>query len=162
MLYVVPLSAPTAPRARRRAGAPAPAASPDARSPRRDILIACVHLGVLSAFACAQPLFDLLGRTPEFFATRGSGAGEIIALGLTLVLVPPALLVGIELIGGLIDRRVRRGLHLAFVSALVALLALQAIQGVAEGGGLALVALALVLGAAGALAYARAPVVRSF
>ncbi|HEV2773731.1 MAG TPA: sulfatase-like hydrolase/transferase [Thermoleophilaceae bacterium] len=121
-----------------------------------------MHLGVLSAFACAQALFDLLGRTPEFFATRGSGAGEIIVLGLALVLVPPALLIGIELIGGLIDRRVRWGLHLAFVSALVALLALQALKGLAEGGGLALVALALVLGAAGALAYARAPGLRSF
>lgn len=121
-----------------------------------------MHLGVLFAFACAQPLFDLLGRTPEFFATRGSGAGEVIVLGLALVLVPPALLVGIELIGGLIGRRVRRALHLAFVSALVALVALQALKGIVEGGGLALVVVALILGAAGALAYARVRGVRSF
>jgi len=117
---------------------------------------------VLSAFACAQPLFDLLGRTPEFFATRGSGAGEIILLGLALVLVPPALLVGIELIGGLIAGRVRRGLHLAFVAALVALLGLQALKSIAAGGGLALVVMALVLGSAGALAYARIGGVRAF
>jgi hypothetical protein len=117
---------------------------------------------VLSAFACAQPLFDLLGRTPEFFATRGSEAGDILLLGLVLVLVPPALLLGIELIGGLIDRRVRRGLHLTFVAALAALLVVQALKGLAEDGGLALVVLALALGAAGALAYARAAGVRSF
>lgn len=139
-----------------------PASSSGARSPRRDTLIAYLHLAVLSAFACAQPLFDLLGRTPEFFATRSSGAGDILLLGLALIMVPPALMLGIELIGGLIDRRARRGLHLAFVSALVALLAVQALKGLAEGGGFALVVLALVLGAAGALAYTRAAGVRSF
>ena len=33
-----------------------------------------MHIAVLWALAVAQPLFDLLGRNPEFFATRGLAA----------------------------------------------------------------------------------------
>ena len=34
--------------------------------------MAWVHLAVLWSFAFAQPLLDLLGDNPEFFAARGS------------------------------------------------------------------------------------------
>ena len=37
-----------------------------------------LELAVLCAFAFAQPLFDLLGRNPEFFAVRGSPSGDIV------------------------------------------------------------------------------------
>ncbi|MBA2580963.1 MAG: hypothetical protein H0V03_09025, partial [Thermoleophilaceae bacterium] len=38
-----------------------------------------LHLLVLCSFALAQPLFDLIARNPEFFATRRSSAVEIVA-----------------------------------------------------------------------------------
>ena len=37
----------------------------------KDALLAFGHLAVLSAFALAQPLFNLLSDNPEFFAARG-------------------------------------------------------------------------------------------
>jgi hypothetical protein len=46
------------------------------------------HLFAASGFAFAQPLFDLLGKNPEFFAVRGSTPGDIVlfALAVTSVL----------------------------------------------------------------------------
>ncbi|MEJ7714619.1 MAG: hypothetical protein WKF40_02475 [Thermoleophilaceae bacterium] len=37
------------------------------------------HIAALSTFALAQPLFDLLGKNPEFFAARGSAPWDIIS-----------------------------------------------------------------------------------
>jgi hypothetical protein len=76
--------------------------------------------------------------------------------------VPPALLVAVELLAGLIDRGVRRGLHLAFVAALVALIAAPALKRSVDPADGVLIALAAVLGIAAAAAYARVAVVRSF
>ena len=39
-----------------------------------------LHLLGLSTLAIAQPLFDLLGRNPEFFAARGSQPADILLL----------------------------------------------------------------------------------
>ena len=36
------------------------------------------HLAVLWAFALAQPLFNLLGKNPEFFAARGAPPFDVI------------------------------------------------------------------------------------
>ena len=88
-----------------REAAPAPqeggAAREAGRSPGwRGNLLAFGHLAVLSAFALAQPLFDLLSDNPEFFAARGSTGGEIIVFALLLVLAPPALLLADRAAGG--------------------------------------------------------------
>ena len=52
------------------------------------------NLAVLWTFAVAQPLFDLLGDNPEFFAARGSSGFDIISFSVLLVLLPPLLLLG--------------------------------------------------------------------
>ncbi len=81
---------------------PAAAREPRGRLPRRQGgLLAFGHLAVLSTFALAQPLFDLLSDNPEFFAARGSTAGEIIVFALLLVLVPPLVLLLVEALVGL-------------------------------------------------------------
>ena len=54
--------------------------------------LAGVHLFVLSAFALAEPLFDLLGKNAEFFGARGSTSWDVVLFALTLLFVPPALL----------------------------------------------------------------------
>ena len=58
------------------------------------------NLAVLWTFAVAQPLFDLLGDNPEFFAARGSSGFDIISFSVLLVLLPPLLMLGIELLIG--------------------------------------------------------------
>ena len=74
------------------------------------------HLAVLCAFVLSQPIFNLLGKNPEFFAARGSPPFDVISFGLIVVLVPPAILLGFELLAGLAHPRARQGLHLFFIA----------------------------------------------
>jgi len=118
--------------------------------------LAGLHLLVLWSFAVAQPLFDLLGKNGEFFAARGSTRWDAIVFALVLLLVPPALLLGLELVVG---RGIRWAVHAVFVAALVALFVLQAIRGSGAPGWLLVVA-AVALGAAAAELYLRVPTAR--
>ena len=117
---------------------------------------------MLSAFALAQPLFNLLSDNPEFFAARGSTASEIIVFGVLLVLVPPAILLAIELLVGLVSEPARQVVHLVFIAGLAAVVFVQALKKAIDAGDAVLIVLALALGAAGALLYHRAEPVRSF
>jgi hypothetical protein len=125
-------------------------------------LVAFLHLAVLSAFALAQPLFDLLRDNPEFFAARGSTAVDVIVFGLLLVTVPPALALAIELVAGLAGPRPRALAHLALLALLAATLFLQVLADLVGGSDALLIALALALGAGAATLYQRAEAVRSF
>ena len=82
------------------------------------------HLAALSAFALAQPIFDILGRNPEFFAVRGSTATEIVLFALVVAFALPTALVALELAASFLSRRLAQGLHLLFVGGLVGLVAL--------------------------------------
>jgi hypothetical protein len=113
--------------------------------------VAGLHLLVLCSFAVAQPLFDLLGKNAEFFGARGSTGWDVVLFALALVLVPPAVLLGVE---ALMPKRVRPVVHGVFVAVLVGLLVLQAIRAAGAPGWL-LVVLAGIGGAAAAALYAR-------
>ena len=126
------------------------------------LVLSFLHLAVLSAFALAQPLFNLLSDNPEFFAARGSTATDIIVFAVLLVVVPPALGLAIELLAGLAGPRARRGAHLALLALLTAMIFVQALKDVFDSSDVLLIAISLALGAAAALLYARAEPVRSF
>jgi hypothetical protein len=123
---------------------------------------AYLNLAVLWTFAVAQPLFDLLKDNPEFFAARGSPGFDIISFSVLLVVLPPALLLGIELLLGLIRPEVRFVAHLLFLGVLVALIAAQALKKSIGASDTVLIVLALVVGAGVAALWARAEPVRSF
>lgn len=125
------------------------------------LVLSFLHLAVLSAFALAQPLFNLLSDNPEFFAARGSTAADIIVFAVLLVVVPPALGLAIELLAGLAGPRARRGAHLVLLALLAAVVFVQALKD-AFGSDALLIAISLGLGAGAALLYARAEPVRSF
>ena len=127
----------------------------------KELLWNGAHLAVLSAFALAQPLFNLLSDNPEFFAARGSSAFDIISFALLLVLVPPLVLVLVELLAGLASRPAAMALHLVFVGLGAALIALQALKDMGASDPV-LIGLAVLVGAALAAAYWRAEPVRSF
>ena len=55
------------------------------RSTLRTLGVGFAHLAALSAFAVAQPLFDLLGESPDFFAVRGSTRWDIVVFALAVV-----------------------------------------------------------------------------
>ncbi|HEY7017131.1 MAG TPA: hypothetical protein VH297_01570, partial [Gaiellaceae bacterium] len=121
------------------------------RPPAMPWWLAGLHLLVLWSFAVAQPLFDLLGKNGEFFAARGSTRWDAVLFALVVTFVPPAVLLGIEL---LVPRHVRFAVHSVFVAGLVGLFVLQAIRGVG-GPGLLLVAFAAAVGLGAAELYLR-------
>ncbi len=121
------------------------------RSRPHQLRLAGLHLFVLSSFAIAQPLFDLLGSNAEFFGARDSTRWDVVLFALLLVLAPPALLLAVEAV---VPR-----IHPFFVAGLVGLFVLQAIRGTGASGWL-LVALAAAAGLAGAALYASAPAAR--
>jgi len=120
-----------------------------------------LHLAVLSAFALAQPLFDVLERSPEFFAVRGSARADVIVFGVALTIVPPVALVLLELAAGLMRKRVAVGLHLVFVAGLSGLLALQAVKRAGDLPPGLLVALSALLGVCAAALYWKAGAART-
>ena len=65
---------------------------------RRDIVTGGVHLAVLSALALAQPVLDILGKNPAFFAVRGSTGTQIVLFAVAITLGVPALLLLVELL----------------------------------------------------------------
>src|SRR5688500_20385974 len=97
----------------------APEASAPPRAPRgptvREALWAYLNLAVLWTFAVAQPLFDLLKDNPEFFAARGSSGFDIVSFSVLLVVLPPAVLLAIELVVGLAGRPAPRGAHVVLL-----------------------------------------------
>jgi hypothetical protein len=140
-------------------------AAPSARAPRvtaGQALWSLLNLAVLWTFAVAQPLFDLLKDNPEFFAARGSSGGDIISFSVLLVVAPPLLLLAIELLLGLLGRRVREGAHIAFIGVLVALIAAQALKKAFDASDVVLIVLSVAIGAGVAALWARAEAVRSF
>jgi len=128
----------------------------------REALVAFGHLAVLSTFALAQPLFSLLSDNPEFFAARGSAPGDIIVFALLLVLIPPLLALGVEVLIGLAGGSVRRGAHLVMVALLAGVVFVQALKDALGASDVALIVVALALGAIAAALYARAEPVRLF
>ncbi len=56
------------------------------RSERATLFLSAV---AMTALAVAQPLLDLLGRTPEFFTARAAPTSDVVLLGLLLGLVIP-------------------------------------------------------------------------
>lgn len=134
--------------------------SPDSASSPPSPGRRAIHLWVLSAFAVAQPLFDLLGRNATFFLARGATLAEILIVAAFLLVGPPLL---VWLVEWLVERASPRAawmLHLAFVGALAFVL-LQPPLGRSIGGDVA-----LFLAAAAAVAvlflYARRAGFRSF
>ena len=118
-----------------------------------------LHLFALSAFAVAQPLFAKLGPAPGWFAAQPLLGSEVIVFALVALLLPPLVLFALEQLAGLAGTRVRRAVHLVFIAALVAAIALPPI------GSLPTVVAGLVaagIGIAFASAYARWPRVQGF
>ena len=117
---------------------------------------------MLSAFAFAQPLLDILGRNAAFFAVRGSTSREIVLFALTVTLVPPLLLLAVELVADLFSHAMADALHLLFVAGLSAVVVLHALTKSGSLSGVSALAAAAGVGAVAALLYRRARVVGSF
>ena len=127
----------------------------------RSLVVRGIHLLVLCGFALAQPLFDILGSTPEFFVARGSTSWDVVAAAVGLVLLPAAALLAVEAVAGVIRPGVQEVVHLVFVGGLVGLIALQALRRLGDLPGWPLVGAAVALGALAAVCYSRLPPLRT-
>ena len=125
-------------------------------------LFAFGHIAALSTFALAQPLFDLLGKNPEFFAARGSAPWDIISFALLVVIVPPVVLFAIELLVGLASRTAGDVLHLVYIAVLLGLVILPPLKNAVDAGDAVLILVPLLIGVAVAFLYTRAEPMRSF
>lgn len=133
------------------------------RSALRGLALNGAHLAALSAFAFAQPLFDLLDDSADFFAVRGSSRTEIVLFALAVVLLPPAVLLVVEALAGLASRTLARVFHVVFVGGLVAVVAIQVLKRATSLTSTeVLIGLAVSAGVLAALLYVRLAPIRSF
>jgi hypothetical protein len=117
----------------------------------------------LWCLAVAQPVFDVVGRSPEFFIAHDAGPGDLLTLVVLLCLGGPAVCLLVvrlaELAGG---ARWRGRAVTTLVAGLVAAVALAALKPLSGADGGLLVALAVLAGVASAVAYCRFAAVRTF
>jgi hypothetical protein len=141
---------------------PGPEAGPgpeEAARPRRWVdalhLWALVELFVLSGFAIAQPLLDVTGKSPDFFLFRRADRLDIVVLVLGVLLLPALLVWAAEVVVGLVSEGVRRFLHLAAITGLFSLLAIEVAKKLTDLRGPLLVAIAVAAGVLAAVLYLR-------
>lgn len=114
-----------------------------------------LHLLALASLAVAQPLFDLLGRTPELFVARGVTPGGLWLLTALLFFGPPLLLAAMAELCGLLGRSARTVGYQLGLGLLAALFILLALQRYESWPGMLRIAIALLLAAGCAWAYGR-------
>jgi hypothetical protein len=116
---------------------------------------------VLWSFAVVEPLLNLLGDAPEFFVARENTRADIVLFALGLTLVPPVLLMGIEVCAAQASRQLRRAVHLFLVAALSAAFVLQLIKDTPGGSAAVLIPVAIAAGILAAALYERTQFARS-
>jgi hypothetical protein len=126
---------------------------------RRPLLERSLHVAVLWSLAVAEPLFDLLGRNPEFLGARAAGPGQIVALAVVVTFAVPLALLGATWLVGLASGRLAWMLHLACVGALVAAIVAQVVD---PDDAAVWLAVAIAAGVAAVAAYVRLPAARAF
>lgn len=128
---------------------------------RPSLLAGAGHLAALWALAFAQPIFDLLGRNPDFFVARGNTRWDILVFAFTFALAPPLAMLAAEWACARFSERLRWAVHLLLVAALSSALWLVVLkQVVSRPAGLMIVA-AVAAGLGTALAYSRTRFLRS-
>jgi hypothetical protein len=121
-----------------------------------------LHLAALWAFAVSQPLFDLLGKNPEFFVAHQAGRTEIFLIVLGVALLPPTALLAVVGLARLAGRGAETAVLGAIVAALAGMFAMQVAKRAGAHTWPAAVPAAAAAGIAVALAYARAASFRRF
>ncbi len=87
-----------------------------------------LHIFTLSAFAFAQPLYDLLGKNAEFFPIRNNETADILALTVFLSLLVPAILVVITEAARLAGKSTWKLAHIFVVALLFVIIILPVLK----------------------------------
>jgi hypothetical protein len=118
-------------------------------------LLAFLELFALTGFVVAQPLLDVLGRSPDFLLFRQVDTRDIVLLAVALTLAPPVALGAVEVLAGLLGQQVRRLVHVALVAGLLGLLGLEVAKKLTPVRGPALAVVGLLAGLLGGLLYTK-------
>jgi len=119
---------------------------------------ALLELFVLTSFVITQPLLDVTSKAPDFFLLYRVDRAQILLLVAIITLLPPLAAWAVEVVATLIaGERVRRLLHLAILTALFVVLAVETGKKLLPLRGKRLALVALLVGAALGLAYQKWP-----
>lgn len=128
----------------------------------REIVIDFLHLFILVDFAVAQPIYDLLGRYPEFFVAHRASSLVIIGIILILSIGIAFIFVLIEIIFRYLGNHVRRYVHWFFVFSLAMMTFLPIAPLLGGDIDLLIIALSLIFGLLFVLFYVRFKPIRMF
>jgi hypothetical protein len=95
---------------------------------RHEFVLDALHTLALFGMAVAQPLYDILGRYPEFLAVRGLAPAEVFLLAGVLSLAAPGLLILAHWAARVLSPSLYHVLHRLTLAALAAALLLQPIK----------------------------------
>jgi sulfatase-like protein len=115
---------------------------------------ALAELFALTGLVIAQPLLDVIGRSPDLFLFRRAGRLDILLLVAGVTVLPALSIWGVEELAGLVGGTVRRHLHLAAVTGLLTLLAVEVVKDTTGLRGPRLAAAAAAGGLLGGVLYA--------
>ena len=114
----------------------------------REEIVYFLEILALCAFAFAQPLLDVFGRSPETFAFNGAARSDIVLFALILCLVPPLVVAAIAAISRAWGPELRGRVQVAVVALLFGVVLLVMVRKAMGLRGIALILVA-VLGAVG-------------
>ncbi|MDQ3781845.1 MAG: sulfatase-like hydrolase/transferase [Actinomycetota bacterium] len=129
------------------------------RSERADLFLSAA---AIVALAVAQPLLDLLGRTPPFFIARAASTFEVVMVGLVLGIGLPLVVAAAAAGGHALNRYAGLAVHGAVMTVGGGLLVAEALQHTPAAGwpGWVQLAVAGIAGVTLVLAYHRAASIR--
>ncbi|MFF5055909.1 sulfatase-like hydrolase/transferase [Micromonospora sp. NPDC000663] len=109
----------------------------------------------LVGLVVTQPLLDVLGRSPDFFLFHRADTGQILLLVALVAVVPTVPVALLGALSRLAGRTARAVTHTGLVGLLLAALAVQVGRHLTPLRGVPLLVVAVLAGAAGALAHRR-------
>jgi hypothetical protein len=118
---------------------------------------ALAELFALTGLVIAQPVLDVTGRSPDMFLFRRADRLDILLLVAAVTVLPALGIWALEVAVGLVSVTVRRHLHLAVITGLFVLLAVEVVKATTGLRGPRLVAVAAAGGLLGGVLYAGLP-----
>jgi len=82
----------------------------------------------ICAFAIAQPVLDVMGKSPETFVFRGASATLIVLFAVVVALLPALALSVLGAGTRIFGSGIRRGVHLAILGSMAAVIVMQVVK----------------------------------
>ncbi|HEX6207219.1 MAG TPA: sulfatase-like hydrolase/transferase [Actinomycetota bacterium] len=116
----------------------------------------------LNAFAVAQPVLDVMGKSPETFIFRGADARQIILFSIAVTVIPVLALSALAASTRVFGRQARRFAHLVVLGLLASVIAMQVLKRATPLRDLALLLPALAIGGVAAWLVSRARAAQTY